>query len=171
MHPRTAHAAGMNLAAALRALTVATLLGTGLVAGVCFAFSSFVMPGLARLAPAQGAAAMNAINGAAVTPLFMVVLFGAAVGALALAVAAPFSWADPAARLRLAAALCYLAGVIAVTAICNVPRNVALAAPGTDAAAAWPRYLASWTAWNHVRVGSALAAALLLALSLRGRAA
>jgi uncharacterized membrane protein len=53
----------------LYAATLATALGCGLVAGVFFAFSSFVMPALKRLPPAQGIAAMQSINKLAVTPL------------------------------------------------------------------------------------------------------
>jgi len=40
------------------ALKLIALLGCGLVAGVFFAFSTFVMPSLARLQPAQGIAAI-----------------------------------------------------------------------------------------------------------------
>ena len=40
-------------------VTLATALGCGLSAGVFFAFSSFVMPALDRLAPAQSIRAMN----------------------------------------------------------------------------------------------------------------
>jgi uncharacterized membrane protein len=51
-------------------VTFGTALGCGLIAGVFFAFSTFVMPALARLPAAQGIAAMNAINVAAITPTF-----------------------------------------------------------------------------------------------------
>jgi uncharacterized membrane protein len=43
----------------------------------------------------------------------------------------------------------------------NVPRNNALAGvdpAGADAADYWPRYLAEWTAWNHVRTVAPLIA-------------
>ena len=63
----------------LFALTLVAALGCGLIAGVFFAFSSFVMKALARLQPAQGVGAMQAINVAAVTPAFMAALFGIAV--------------------------------------------------------------------------------------------
>lgn len=49
-------------------LTLLGVLGCGLVAGVFFGFSTFVMKALAQLPPAQGVAAMNAINVAAVRP-------------------------------------------------------------------------------------------------------
>ena len=40
-------------------LTLSSALGCGLIAGVFFAFSAFVMRALARLEPAQGMAAMQ----------------------------------------------------------------------------------------------------------------
>ena len=51
----------------------------------------------------------------------------------------------------------------------NVPRNDALAAVGADTADGanlWPRYVAGWTAWNHVRTAAALAAAASLTIAL-----
>jgi len=56
--------------------TAATALGCGLVAGVFFAFSTFMMHALARLPAAQGIEAMQSINRTAVTPLFMTALMG-----------------------------------------------------------------------------------------------
>ena len=46
----------------LYAATLASALGCGLVAGVFFAFSTFVMPALKRLPPAHGIAVMQSIN-------------------------------------------------------------------------------------------------------------
>jgi hypothetical protein len=40
-------------------LTLLAALGCGVIAGVLFAFSSFVMKGLARVPPAQGIASMQ----------------------------------------------------------------------------------------------------------------
>jgi len=46
----------------LTVLPLLAALGSGVVAGVFFAFSSFVIPALARLPPAQGVLAMQSIN-------------------------------------------------------------------------------------------------------------
>jgi hypothetical protein len=43
-------------------LTVLAALGSGLVAGIFFAFSAFLMTALSRLPPLQGIAAMQSIN-------------------------------------------------------------------------------------------------------------
>jgi uncharacterized membrane protein len=148
----------------LDTLTFVAALGCGVAAGVFFAFSTFVMPALRRLPPAQGIAAMQAINVAAITPLFMTALFGTA---LCCAVLLGWAlWVRPAATACLVAGtVVYLAGTIVVTILCNVPRNDALATLDADApqaAAQWASFLAGWTAWNHVRTVSALAAAALL---------
>jgi uncharacterized membrane protein len=153
----------------LVALTVATALGCGLNAGVFFAFSSFVMKGLARLEPAPGIAAMQAINVAAVTPAFMLALFGTAAACVALIVAALFTLDEAFAAYLIAGGALYLAGAIGLTIAYHVPRNEALATvePATSAAAGrWDRYLREWTAWNHVRAAAALAAAALLTVAL-----
>ena len=46
----------------LFALTLFSALGCGLVAGIFFAFSTFVMKALTHLLPGQGIAAMQSIN-------------------------------------------------------------------------------------------------------------
>jgi len=148
--------------------TLATALGCGLAAGALFAFSSFVMPALRALPPAQGVAAMQSINVKAITPAFMTALFGTALACLALAVQAVVSWNDEA-GYRLAGAALYLVGTIGVTMAYNVPRNNALAALGPgdpNAPSAWSRYVKEWTAANHVRVVAGLVAAGLLAATL-----
>lgn len=159
----------MDAVSALELLTLAAALSTGVVAGVFFAFSTFVMPALARLAASHGVAAMQAINAAALDRWFLGALFGAAALCLALALV---GWGEPGARLRLAGAALYLVGAIGVTIACNVPRNQALQplAPGGPAALAlWGPYLREWTAWNHVRTLASIAAsaAFTLALLLR----
>lgn len=63
----------------LFALRLVSALGSGLIAGVFFAFSTFVMTALARRPPAEGMAAMQAINVAVLNPLFLGVFVGTAV--------------------------------------------------------------------------------------------
>jgi len=59
-----------------QALTIVCATGAATAAGTFFTFSTFTIAGLRRLEPAQGAAAMQAINKEAPTPLFMLLLFG-----------------------------------------------------------------------------------------------
>ena len=73
-------------------LTLAAALGAGLVAGIFFAFSAFIMAALGRLAPEGGISAMQSINVAVLNPMFFFVFFGTAVLALVLAIAALAGW-------------------------------------------------------------------------------
>jgi uncharacterized membrane protein len=151
------------------ALAACAALGSGVVAGVFFAFSTFVMPALARLPPEQGIAAMQSINVMAINRWLMGALFGTGGLCVWLAVASLRRSSEPGASLRLAGCAVYLLGAILVTIACNVPRNEALAALPPDGAAAaelWPRFLAEWVAWNHVRMGTAVAASALLILAI-----
>jgi uncharacterized membrane protein len=148
-------------------LAFASALGCGLNAGVFFAFSSFVMPALARLPAPQGIAAMNSINVLAVTPVFMTALFGTALSCLLLGVWTLMTWQRPGASYLVAGAALYLVGTVLVTMMFNVPRNNALAAvnpSSADGGRLWTDYLATWTGWNHVRATAALIAAALLTM-------
>jgi uncharacterized membrane protein len=153
----------------LVALTLLAALGSGLVGGVFFAFSGFVMKALARLRPAQGIAAMQSINVMAVTPPLMIALFGAAVACVALGASSLVKWRDPVAMFRLVGSGIYLVGTVLVTMVGNVPLNNALAAVDPDSAEGetqWASYVPRWTAWNTVRTVAAVAAAAMLTLSL-----
>jgi len=150
-------------------LTLLSALGCGLMGGVFFAFSAFVMRALARLPPAQGIAAMHSINVVAITPLLMVALFGTAAACVLVAVSSLTAWQRPGAAYLLVGSLLYLVGTILVTIVFNVPRNDALAAvdpASADGARLWADYVTTWTAWNHVRAASALAASASLTIVL-----
>ena len=153
----------------LYAATLVTALGCGLVAGVFFAFSSFVMASLKRLPSAQGIAAMQSINIVAVTPAFMTALFGTAAACLGLAGWALISMGGAPLALVLIGCALYLVGAIGVTIAFNVPLNNRLEKlhpQGAEAAGYWAKYVTTWTAWNHVRTIAALAAAALLTVAL-----
>ena len=153
----------------LVSLTCLAALGSGLIAGVFFAFSAFVMTALGRLPPDQGIAAMQSINVAVINPWFFAAFFGTAAACVVLAIAALLRWSEPGAMLLLAGSLLYLVGTIFVTMRLNVPLNDALAAvqpASVEAAGLWTRYLAEWTRWNHVRTVASLAAAASFILAL-----
>jgi uncharacterized membrane protein len=150
----------------LTVLTVVAALGSGLVGGVFFAFSTFIMRALARITPSQGIAAMQAINVTVITPLFMLALFGTGALSAALAVWGVLELGEDFGPLLVAGGVLYLVGVIGVTMAYNVPRNDALAAAGPEDAELWSRYLREWTAGNHVRTVAALAAAAVFTLAL-----
>jgi uncharacterized membrane protein len=154
--------------ATLDSLTLAAALGSGLVAGVFFAFSSFVMPALRRLPASEAIAAMQAINLTAVRPPFLSAFLGTAALSLAVAVVALTHWGPASPALVTGAAL-YLFGPFGITMAFNVPLNNALAAvspAAPDAAGRWADYDKRWTNWNHVRTFSALAALAAFALGM-----
>ncbi|KUN19131.1 hypothetical protein AQJ23_37960 [Streptomyces antibioticus] len=150
-------------------LTVLGVLGTGLVAGVFCAFSTFVMKGLAALPPAQGVAAMKAINVTALRPAFMLVFVGSAVLSAVLAVVTFVLLPDDGTVELLVGSALYLVGSFGVTMVANVPRNetlLKLDAGTPEAAAYWPTYVREWTLWNHVRMVASGAAAVAYVLAL-----
>lgn len=153
----------------LRALTLGTAFGSGLVGGIFFAFSTFVMRALARIPPAAGIAAMQEINVAAINVAFMAALFGTGVGCTLLIAVSLLDGHSPKSTPLIAAGFIYLVGVVLVTIAANVPRNNALAAvnpTSVEGARLWADYVVTWTAWNHVRTATALVAAALLMLAL-----
>jgi uncharacterized membrane protein len=152
------------------ALAFVAALGSGLIAGLFFAFSVSVMRALARLPEKQGIAAMQAINVAILNPVFLVAFFGtAAASAISLATSL-LAWQAPRALWLLVGSLCYLLGSLLVTIQFNVPLNKALAsvpAGSPEAARLWAKYLTRWTAWNHVRTVASLAATAAFILASR----
>lgn len=151
------------------ALKLFSALGCGLIAGVFFAFSSFVMSALGRLQSAQGMAAMQSINITVINPSFMTLFLGTALACIFLAIASLFKWDQPDALYLLLGSLLYLVGTFLVTIAFNVPLNDALAIVKPDSpegASLWSKYLSNWTLWNHLRTVAALAAAALFTIAL-----
>ncbi|MGJ5179892.1 DUF1772 domain-containing protein [Bradyrhizobium oligotrophicum] len=143
--------------------------GCGLMAGVYFAFSTFVMASLARVSPAAGIAAMNAINVEIVRSLFIPLFMGTTLAAAVLALLALFSWSEPGSAALLAAGIVYVAGMFAVTMSFNVPLNDALAAVdpvSREGVALWTNYQRDWSFWNHVRTLASLGAALFFTMAI-----
>ncbi|MGH3702998.1 MAG: DUF1772 domain-containing protein [Agromyces sp.] len=157
------------MTAFVQVLLVVAILGTGLVAGVFFAFSGFVTQGIARLPGADAARAMREINVTAVRAPLMLAIFGTALLVAVLAVFAFLGEPEGATWWSIGGAALYLLGVVGVTGGANVPRNNRLAAPAeTDApalAAAWQAFRPGWLAWNHVRTIASTAACLAFVIA------
>jgi len=141
-------------------------IGCGLLAGLYFAFSTFIMTALGRIGQASGIMAMNAINTVIVQSLFMPLFLGTTLAGLLLAITAAFRWSEPGAAAMLAGGAFYVIGMFVCTVVFNVPLNNALAAvdpASVEGASVWTRYLTDWTLWNHVRTASStLACALFI---------
>ncbi len=152
----------------VNAMILISALGSALVAGVFFAFSTFIMKALGRLKPEQGIAAMQSINVTVLNPWFFTVFFGTAAGCIFLAIFALLNWSGPVAIHLAVGSMLYIVGSIVVTMAFNVPLNNALAradANNPDSVSLWRHYLHRWTFWNHVRTAGSLAAATLLVLA------
>lgn len=153
----------------LFALKLFSTLGCGLIAGVFFAFSTFVMKALAQQPTAQGIATMQSINITVINPWFMTAFLGTAATCLFLAVSSLLKWHRPGAIHLLAGSVLYLIGTFLVTIAFNVPLNDALAIANpnsTKGATQWAKYLTNWTFWNHVRTVAAIAASAFFANAL-----
>jgi uncharacterized membrane protein len=150
-------------------VTLAAAIGCGIVGGVFFAFSGFVMAGLARLPYQQAIKAMQSINVTATRPPLMLALFGSALPCATRIVRAISTWGDRSAALLLAGAVLYLAGAVVLTVVCNVPLNnhlASLSVHAPDAAGQWHSFVRGWTIANHVWAAASLAALACLVLAL-----
>src|SRR5262249_10185920 len=105
------------------ALVFIAAIGNGIVSGVFFAFSSFVMAALGRISPAQAIEAMTSINVAVINPGFMTTFLGTGILCLVIAVGSAFLWNHTGAGLALLATLVYLLGCFGATMILDVPLN------------------------------------------------
>ncbi|MFI2297389.1 DUF1772 domain-containing protein [Actinacidiphila glaucinigra] len=159
------------------AVLVAATVAVGLMAGLFFAFSVAVMPGLAKAADRTLVDAMQRINAAIRNAWFLLVFGGSLLlcaGAVVLCLPdggrGPLPWVIAATVLHLA--------VLAVTFGGSIPLNDRLDAAGdpgglADAAGVRERFEAVWVRWNLVRTLLCTGALGCLgwALVLRGRAA
>ena len=147
---------------------ILALMGSALIGGVFFAFSSFIMKALARVPSEEGIAAMQSINVVVLNPSFLGAFMGTAVISLAVAVLAAKDWGSASAFL-IAGSLLYIVGTFMVTALGNVPLNDRLAAASVtdpDAVELWQHYLDRWTMLNTVRTVAAALAALSFTVGL-----
>jgi uncharacterized membrane protein len=154
----------------LTAVLILAALGSALMGGIFFAFSSFAMRGLMQLPPAQGIAAMQRMNITVINPIFLTVFLGTAVLSALLIGIAFWQQSNPHAWLITAGGVTHFIGSFLVTMLCNVPRNNHLAVMASETASAaeyWARYVPEWLRWNHVRTIASLLAAVLFMLSLR----
>lgn len=148
--------------------TIAAI-GNALMAGVFFAFSSFVIQSLSALPPRQAVAAMQSINKVILRSLFMLLFFGATIVSIGLLLAG-IMIENPAINVYLVTGcLLNLVGVFVVTAVFNVPLNDRLKtvdANNEDCADAWTSYVSGWLQWNHVRTVLALLSSIMFVLAL-----
>lgn len=147
---------------------VAGAVGSGVVAGILFTFSSFVMRSLDAIEPGARVLAMQQINQKIVNPLFVLFFAGTGVLSVYLLIAGvdDSTGGDRAARLG---AVLYLLGVIAVTTTQNIPLNNRLDSvdpEGEDAHEMWRWYSRRWLRWNHLRTVAGVGASVCFSLAV-----
>jgi len=150
-------------------LILLTSVGSGIVGGVFFAFSTFVMRALADLPAAAGIAAMQRIDIVVINPWFMTPFLGTAILCVGICIATAFGVFATAPMLMYFGSTLYVFGTFGVTIAFNVPRNNTLATVDPVAASSekvWRDYVKSWTRWNHVRTAAAILAAGVFAMAL-----
>ena len=151
-------------------LTYASAVGAGLLAGVFFAFSAFVMQSLAKLPVEKGISAMQSINSTILQSSFMLVFMGTTVLSVVLGVASFIKMGRTSAIYVIVGSLLIIFGVFMVTAIFNVPLNDTLAAAtsgSSEGAQTWGEYLVRWVPWNHVRTIASIGALISFICAIR----
>ncbi len=157
------------MATVLMLALAAAAIGSGLVAGIFFAFSTFIMAAFSRIPPEQGIAAMNSINVTIVRSPFMLLFVPTAILCVLIAVLAIIDWRGGASVWILGGAAFYVVACFISTIVFNVPMNDALAkvsGSGAEAVSVWNSYLKDWTWWNHVRTAASLLSAIAFVRAL-----
>ena len=155
----------------MTSLLSVTAIGAALVAGIFYAFSTFVMQALGRLAPREGIAAMQSINVVVINPLFFLAFFGTGRALRGhdrrLAAFRDRGVARPGARRRRPVSRRLHRGH-------DRRQRAAEREAGKGRARTIPRpspcgsfYLVRWTRWNHVRTAASLAAAACFLIAMR----
>ena len=140
-----------------------------LVAGLFFAFSVAVLPGLRDLDNRSFVTVFRGINRAMQKPVFLAVLFAAPIAAVAAAAIALIQGTELSATMIVVGAL-LSAATFMFTSSRNVPLNNMLerlpAKTESDARTARSRFEPLWSRWNAVRSLTGTASVVLLSLSL-----
>ena len=148
-------------------IIVASISGAGLVTGLLFAFSNFVMRALADLPSDKGMFAMQRINETIINPIFLVLFLGTPILCSVIAVNSGQNINEPGSLFLLIGALAYLIGPFGITVLFNVPLNNLLAhADRSNADEIWPMYQKKWQWWNHIRTYIGVGSIVFLAMGL-----
>lgn len=148
----------------ITALLWIAAISSGLMAGVYFAFSGFIMQAFGKIDTTQSIAAMNSINKTILRSSFMPLFFGSSIISVLLMITAIFRWGESGIELMLVAGAVYFVGMFVCTILFNVPLNNSLAKldqNNSNAHQVWSRYLKKWTSWNHLRTVSSLVTCIL----------
>lgn len=134
------------------------ILSRGIVSGIFFAFSDFIMKSLASISETGAINAMTEINRRVYRSIFIIGIWAVALLGALLIYAGAFH-TEPAVSIWLiAGGSIYIIGVVAASFLFNIPMNHKLESLGSNdpkSSNYWKHYLTTWTRWNHIRSGSA----------------
>ncbi len=149
-------------------MLISLIVMTGLMAGIYFAFSVFVMQSLAQLTAHEGTRAMNAINTVIVKTAFLPLFFISSIAHLGLVILAMMTDMEGSYLLGSAGAI-YVVGMFFTTMFGNVPLNNSLA-EYTEASEkqtdVWNDYLQRWVRLNHIRTISCTVSMVLMLVAI-----
>ena len=146
---------------------IAAVVGAGVVTGLLFAFSNFVMQALAKLPNDQGMLAMQQINEKIINPIFVMFFLGTPVLCAIIGINAILALESPGSLSLLIGSVLYLAGPFGITMLFNVPLNNRLAEVAMeDADDNWPDYQIRWQRWNHLRTYVGILSVAMLSAGL-----
>lgn len=143
---------------------------TGLTAGLLFAYSVSVIPGLARVSDLEYIHAMQSINREIQNPVFFLCFFGAFI-ALIISVFQYYPEPGIPFGLLLGAVIFYGIGVLGVTMFFNVPLNNmldqfrALENGGSEIGQIRQLYESRWNFWHYIRTLSSIIAFVMALLA------
>lgn len=139
-------------------IIVAAITGAGIITGLLFAFSNFVMRALADLPSEKSMFVMQRINEKIINPVFLLFFMGTPLLCLLIII-------NSNSLILFIGAIAYLIGPFGITVLFNVPLNNKLAREElSDCDHKWSVYQKKWQYWNHIRTYIGLLSVILLAL-------
>lgn len=152
------------------AVTLSAAVGAGVIAGVFFVFSNFLMRVLDRRPASEAIATMQSINELIENPLFFLFFIGTALAGAVLGVYSLVSLDGPERTWLVAGGITYIVGAVLVTGAYHIPRNQALDRldpQAVDAADRWSSYLSEWLPVHHLRTLAAIASCASFVMAIR----
>ncbi len=156
--------------------------GCAVIGGVYFAFSTFMMPILARLEKVLMMKAMQLFNGvfqpsllmllAVGLMLLMLLFFGTMLAGVILAMLSLMNWSAHESKLIMLASLIYVGGMLLVRVLLSESLDntlVTAQVSSADSVPVWIRYLTDWTFLNYVRTVASIVASVIYFVVLARR--
>jgi len=141
---------------------------TGIMAGIYFSFSVFMMKALNQMPALLAAQVMNEVNDVIVNTLFLPLFFGTTLWLAGLAVWEISQWNPQTSPRVVTGSGLYIIGMFLVTAFGNVPLNNKLKSLENNDVALmeyWDTYHRDWLKLNHLRTITCVITTALLAAS------